>query len=154
LQRLAALQILDNQLRPCRRTQGFRATARSGTWVSQPRSMSSPSRCTGRLTPRLGLPALRTGIRTSLSLASPKYGHQPDFAWVNQHGISGLGANVPIATGNQADSLQSSCSWVAKPSNCGRLIDGVLNERFAALRRRRSATSRWAVFCASTENSA
>ena len=67
--------------------------------------MSSPSRCTGRLTPRLGLPALRTGIRTSLSLASPKYGHQPDFAWVNQHNILGLGANVPIATGNQADSL-------------------------------------------------
>ena len=31
----------------------------------------------------------------------------PYFVWVDQHDILGLGANVPIATGNQSDSLHA-----------------------------------------------
>ena len=31
----------------------------------------------------------------------------PYFVWVDQHNILGLGANVPIATGNQSDSLHA-----------------------------------------------
>ena len=31
----------------------------------------------------------------------------PYYVWVDQHDILGLGANVPIATGNQSDSLHA-----------------------------------------------
>jgi hypothetical protein len=31
----------------------------------------------------------------------------PYYVWVDQHNILGLGANVPIATGNQSDSLHA-----------------------------------------------
>ena len=31
----------------------------------------------------------------------------PYYTWVDQHDILGLGANVPIATGNQSDSLHA-----------------------------------------------
>src|SRR5207237_6834101 len=31
----------------------------------------------------------------------------PYYTWVDQHNILGLGANVPIATGNQSDSLHA-----------------------------------------------
>jgi hypothetical protein len=37
----------------------------------------------------------------------PGAAENPYFVWVDQHNILGLGANVPIATGNQSDSLHA-----------------------------------------------
>ena len=85
----AARQRPYRQLRPAQ-MQGpaQRAGRREGR--EMPRGLCLLSRCRGRA-----------------SRAIPAREENPYYIWVDQHNILGLGANVPIETGNQSDSLHA-----------------------------------------------